>query len=191
MPIHHAVLAILADGPTHGYELRAQFREAVGPQWGDLNIGHLNQVLDRLEREGQVRVREVAQRDRPNKLVYTITHSGRNELEEWLDSPFTRQGGYRDDFFLKLFAATRRGEARTAKVARVQRQAYLSELAALAKLRRAHRDEPLVTLLIDAAILHTRANLKVADLAESGAATLAAARATTDAAAEEPQRDTG
>lgn len=190
MPIHHAVLAILADGPTHGYDLRAQFREAVGPQWGDLNIGHLNQVLDRLEREGHVRVRPVAQHDRPDKLVYTITKAGRVELEAWLDAPFVRQGGYRDDFFLKLFASARVGERRIENVARVQREAYLSELNALTKLRRKHRDEPLVTLLIDAAILHTRANLKVADLAETSATKLSEARAVLDPV-EERQSETG
>lgn len=190
MPIHHAVLAILADGPTHGYELRAQFREAVGPQWGDLNIGHLNQVLDRLEREGHVRVRTVTQRDRPNKLVYRITQSGRDELEAWLDAPFIRQGGFRDDFFLKLFAGARRGGEAITKVARIQREAYLSELASLMKLRTKHRDEPLVTLLIDAAILHTRANLEVADLAESGATKLSEAGAVLDSI-EEPQSETG
>jgi hypothetical protein len=47
----------------------------------------------------------------------------------------------------------------------VQRQAYLSELAALGELRAHHRDDPLIALLIEAAVLHTEANLRVLDSA--------------------------
>src|SRR6266540_801858 len=102
MPIQHAVLALLEGGASYGYELRAQFKESVGPQWGDLNIGHLYQVLERLVREGLVTRREVEQRRRPDKVVYRITRSGRDELQDWLKTPFVRSGGYRADFFLKL-----------------------------------------------------------------------------------------
>jgi len=175
MPIHHAVLALLADGPSHGYDLKARFHESVGPQWGDLNIGHLYQILDRLERDGHVRKRSVAQVDRPDKIVYRITKAGREELEHWLEAPFVRQGGYRDDFFLKLVAASLVGRDRLETVVAVQRDAYLSELAALAKLRRSHRGEPVVALLIEAAVLHTKANLRIVELAERAADDLAAA----------------
>jgi DNA-binding PadR family transcriptional regulator len=167
MPIQHAVLALLAQGDSYGYELRAQFKESVGPQWGELNIGHLYQVLDRLVRDGLVTRRAVTQSERPDKQVYRLTKSGRRELEQWLAAPYVRQGGYRDDFFLKLFSASRLGADALATTLRVQRQAYLNELASLAELRRGHRDEPVVALLIEAAILHTEANLRVVELAES------------------------
>jgi DNA-binding PadR family transcriptional regulator len=166
MPIQHAVLALLAQGDSYGYELRVQFKESVGPQWGELNIGHLYQVLDRLVRDGLVTRRAVTQSERPDKQMYRLTKSGRIELEHWLKAPYVRQGGYRDDFFLKLFSASRLGADALALTLRVQRQAYLNELASLAELRRAHRDEPVVALLIEAAILHTEANLRVVELAE-------------------------
>jgi DNA-binding PadR family transcriptional regulator len=166
MPIQHAVLALLAQGESYGYELRAQFKESVGPQWGELNIGHLYQVLDRLVRDGLVTRRAVIQSERPDKQMYRLTKSGRIELEDWLEEPYVRQGGYRDDFFLKLFSASRLGADALAMTLRVQRQAYLNELASLAELRRAHRDEPVVALLIEAATLHTEANLRVVELAE-------------------------
>ncbi|HEX6491764.1 MAG TPA: PadR family transcriptional regulator [Gaiellaceae bacterium] len=165
MPIHHAVLALLEEGESYGYELRAQFKEAVGPQWGDLNIGHLYQVLDRLVRDGLVTKRAVAQSARPAKLVYRLTKAGRKELERWLETPYVRPGGYRDDFFLKLLAASRLGPGALESTLRVQRQAFLGELASLTELRQHHRAEPLVALLIEAAILHTQANLRVVELA--------------------------
>jgi len=167
MPIQHAVLALLAQGDSYGYELRAQFKESVGPQWGELNIGHLYQVLDRLVRDGLVTRRSVTQHERPDKQMYRLTKPGRLEVDKWLETPYVRQGGYRDDFFLKLFSASRLGSDALAMTLRVQRQAYLNELASLAELRRHHRHEPVVALLIEAAILHTEANLRVVELAEN------------------------
>lgn len=172
MPIHHAVLALLADGTSYGYELKSRFQESVGPQWGELNIGHLYQVLDRLERDKLVTKRVVPQEDRPNRVVYRLTRAGRAELDAWLETPFVRPA-YRDDLFLKLFAASRLGRGRLGDLLRLQREAFLGELAALAKLRREHREEPLVSLLIEAAVLHTRADLRLVELAESAATTLA------------------
>jgi DNA-binding PadR family transcriptional regulator len=172
MPIQHAVLALLEGGASHGYELRSQFKESVGPQWGDLNIGHLYQVLERLVREGLVTRREVEQTRRPDKWVYRLTRAGRAELERWLKTPFVRQGGYRDDFFLKLLAASRLGPEQLESVLRVQREAYLGELASLTELRQQHQGEPLVELLIEAAILHTEANLRVVERAQKTQAKL-------------------
>jgi len=174
MPIQHAVLALLAEEDSYGYELRAEFERAVGPQWGELNIGHLYQVLDRLVRDGLVTRREVAQPRLPDRVVYRITRGGRAELEQWLETPFVRQSGYRDDFFLKLLAASRLGRRELEGVLRTQRAAYLGELSALGKLRAEHGDAPLVELLIDAAVAHTEANLRTLERAEERAEALAA-----------------
>jgi DNA-binding PadR family transcriptional regulator len=190
MPIQHAVLALLAaSGPSYGYQLRNDFKQAVGPQWGDLNVGHLYQVLDRLVRDGLVTRREVEQRRRPDKVVYRLTKQGQQELDDWLERPFVRQGGYRDDFFLKLFAASRLGPDQLATVLQGQRTAYLAELASLAELRKQHRDDSLVDLLLEAAILHTEANLRVVEHAEKNAPKLAEASVTRAAAAPESRAE--
>lgn len=175
MPIHHAVLALLADGSSYGYELKAQFEESVGPQWGELNIGHLYQVLDRVERDGLVTKRVVPQTDRPDRVVYRLTRAGRDELERWLETPFVRPA-YRDELFLKLFGASRIGTAQVQTLVDLQREAYLGELAALRELRRRHKEDPLVSLLIEAAILHTKADLRVIELAEATAQDLSNAK---------------
>ncbi len=67
MPLHHAVLALLADKPAHGYELKSSFEQAVGDQWGGLNIGHLYQVLDRLSRDGLIESERQAQQVKPDR----------------------------------------------------------------------------------------------------------------------------
>lgn len=173
MPLHHAVLALLTDGPNHGYELKAHFQEAIGPQWGGLNIGHLYQILDRLVRDEYVTRSQVSQSDRPDKTLYTLTPSGQEELMDWATSAWVRTGGFRDELFLKLFGAASLGPDALNTLVTAQRQTYLSELAGLTRLRRSHAGDPLVALLIDAAIAHTKADLQLVDSAPDRLAPLA------------------
>lgn len=168
MPLQHAVLALLAEGPSYGWDLRASFDRAVGPQWG-LNVGHLYQVLDRLRREGLATTQVESQSLRPDRTVFQITAAGRAELDSWLSSPVNRTRGYRDDFFLKLMAAARRDPGTLAHVIQLQRQRYLQELRSLAELRATAPADAITAMLVDAATLHTEADLRVVDLAEESA----------------------
>ncbi|MFF7213714.1 PadR family transcriptional regulator [Streptomyces sp. NPDC008238] len=186
MPLHHAVLALLAEGPSHGYELKGRFEEAIGPQWGGLNIGHLYQILERLVRDGHVTRSHVTQNDRPDKTRYTLTHQGLDELDNWATSAWVRTGGYRDELFLKLFGAASLGPEALDTLVANQRQTYLSELAALTRLRRTHTDDPLVALLIDAAIAHTKTDLQLVDTAADRLAALARPGVPSHEATEEP-----
>ncbi|MFC4534558.1 PadR family transcriptional regulator [Sphaerisporangium dianthi] len=173
MPLSHAVLALLAEGPSHGYELKGRFEAAIGPQWGGLNIGHLYQILDRLVRDGHVTRSHVAQNDRPDKTLYELTGGGAEELRSWVAAPHVRTSGFRDETFLKLLAATRLGAGALREYTSAQRQACLSDLAGLTRLRRDNAADPLVALLVDAAIAHTKADLQVIDSAEQRLASLA------------------
>ncbi|MFF4364323.1 PadR family transcriptional regulator [Streptomyces sp. NPDC001604] len=173
MPLHHAVLALLADGPDHGYELKGRFEKAMGPQWGGLNIGHLYQILERLVRDGYVVPSHVSQADRPDKTRYTLTPTGQEELQDWATSAWVRTGGFRDELFLKLFGASSLGPDALATLITAQRQTYVAELAGLTRLRRTQADDPLVSLLIDGAIAHTKADLELLDTATQRLAPIA------------------
>ncbi|MEU9396522.1 PadR family transcriptional regulator [Streptomyces sp. NPDC048324] len=186
MPLHHAVLALLADGPDHGYELKGRFEQAMGPQWGGLNIGHLYQILDRLVRDGYVVRSHVSQADRPDKTRYTLTAAGHDELRNWATSAWVRTGGFRDELFLKLFGASSLGRDALDTLVTAQQQTYIAELAGLTRLRRTRADDPLVTLLIDAAIAHTKADLELLDTAAQRLAPI-----TDRANTAPPQSDTG
>jgi DNA-binding PadR family transcriptional regulator len=166
MPLHHAVLALLADKPAHGYELKSSFEQAVGDQWGGLNIGHLYQILDRLKRDGLIDSERQPQSVKPDRVVHHLTPVGRAELDRWLGEPSTRMQGYRDDFFLKLMAAVQAGDPATLDgVLRRQRAHLLRELRSLAEARK-QPPSAVDTLLITAAELHIRADLGVVDAAE-------------------------
>ncbi|WP_405104596.1 PadR family transcriptional regulator [Micromonospora sp. NBC_01405] len=167
MAIQHAVLALLARGPSYGYQLKGAFEEAVGPQWGPLNIGHLYQILDRLSRDGLVVAERQAQPVKPDRVVYEISPDGRAALQGWLDEPSPRSGGFRDDFFLKVTAAARSGASDTVRtVLGNQRGHLMRELHNLDGLRRRAAD-PVVALLLSAASRHVEADLAFVDDAEA------------------------
>jgi DNA-binding PadR family transcriptional regulator len=167
MPLHHAVLALLAGKPAHGYELKKNFEESVGDQWGGLNIGHLYQILDRLSRDGLIESERQPQPVKPDRVVHHLTPAGRAELDRWLSEPSPRLRGYRDDFFLKLMAAVQVGDPEMLDgVLRSQRALLLRELHSLAEARR-QAPSAVVELLITAAELHIRADLGVVDAAEN------------------------
>ena len=166
MALHHAVLALLADKPAHGYELKGSFEQAVGDQWGGLNIGHLYQILDRLSRDGLIESQRQPQQVKPDRVVHRITPAGRAELDRWLGEASQRTRGYRDDFFLKLIAAVQSGDQKLLDgVIRRQRAHLLRELRGLASAGPSARSA-VDALLITAAELHVRADLGVVDAAE-------------------------
>ena len=167
MPLHHAVLALLAAKPAHGYELKGSFEQAVGDQWGGLNIGHVYQILDRLGRDGLIESERQPQPVKPDRVVHRLTPAGQTELDHWLSEPSARIRGYRDDFFLKVMAAVQAADPATlAGVLRRQREHLLRELRSLAEAR-AQAPSAVVSLLITAAELHVRADLGVVDAAET------------------------
>ena len=58
------VLALLAKEPSHGYELRARLRQALGPLGEAMNDGQVYVTLTRLEKAGLVASEREGQRIR-------------------------------------------------------------------------------------------------------------------------------
>src|SRR5690348_10535178 len=173
MALQHAVLALLANGPSHGYELKSAFEEAVGPQWGTLNVGQLYQVLSRLAADGLITSEREPQATRPDRLVHALTPLGRQTLDEWLQQPTVRQHGYRDDFFLRLMAVGRTGETSAIQAVITRQRDYLmGELHNLARPTGSRNADPISLLVIEAARLHIEADLGVLDRAEQDLAAL-------------------
>src|SRR3984957_20471125 len=83
-----ALLGLIAEQPARsGYDLVQTFRLSMVHYW-PAHPGQIYPTLDRMERDGWIAGREVIQRGRPNKRVYSITAAGRKVLLEWLSSPY-------------------------------------------------------------------------------------------------------
>jgi DNA-binding PadR family transcriptional regulator len=106
LSIKHSILGLLLEGPLHGYGLKAAYEKELVPG-AVLNIGQVYQALDKLEPEGHVTVEVVPQPERPDRKVYTLTASGREELQRWLATPSERGLELRNESYLKLVLAWR------------------------------------------------------------------------------------
>lgn len=101
MSVRQGLLALLADGPMYGYQLRGEFEARTGATW-PLNVGQVYSTLGRLERDGLV---EGAGSDEEGRVRYRITERGRAELTEWFASPVDRAAPPRDELAIKLAMA--------------------------------------------------------------------------------------
>ncbi|MDA0163387.1 PadR family transcriptional regulator [Solirubrobacter ginsenosidimutans] len=160
--MRYPLLALLANGPAHGYELKLAMEQRFGAVLPPLNAGQIYTTLSRLERDGLVDDDAVAQNGRPNKRVYRLTEQGQIELKRWAadSTPATR---LKDDFFIKLVLARAAGIADPRELIDRQRSAYLQ---ALRELDDVHTQDDTTALLVEGAALHLEADLKWLDLCE-------------------------
>jgi DNA-binding PadR family transcriptional regulator len=163
----YAILALLAGGAAHGYELKQSFEARFGAVWPPVNIGQIYTTLQRMERDGLVRGRYVDQSSRPAKHVFEITEAGLKALAEWLGEA-NAGPRIRDEFFMKLVLARLAGLAEPLDLIDRQRQAFLQELRDLNQLagRNGATQGTVRSLLIEGAALHVEADLKWLDLCE-------------------------
>ncbi len=133
------LLALLASGPAHGYELKQALEQRFGSVLPPLNAGQIYTTLSRLERDGLVDDDAVAQNGRPNKRVYRLTDQGRIELSGWVadSTPATR---LKDDFFIKLVLARAAGIAEPLELIDRQRSCLPAGAARPRRRRGRRRD---------------------------------------------------
>ncbi|MFE3504995.1 PadR family transcriptional regulator [Kitasatospora sp. NPDC059160] len=103
MALRHAVLAALLDGEASGYDLAKAFDLGVANFWY-AQPQQLYAELARLERDGLVAGREVAQEGRPTKRLFTVTAAGLAELDEFAAAS-AKPSFVRDDLMVKVRAA--------------------------------------------------------------------------------------
>ena len=84
-PLALAVLACLWERPMYPYEMTTTMRERGKEDSIRLNFGSLYSVIKSLEKHGFIEVAQTEREgNRPERVVYAITESGRREAEEWL-----------------------------------------------------------------------------------------------------------
>ena len=160
----YPLLALLEEGPAHGYELKTAFEDRYGEAWPAVNIGQVYSTLQRHERDGYVTVEIVHQANRPDKKVYHLTEDGRTALREWLEGPATTTR-LRDQFFLKFLLAAETGLADPFELLERQRASALRALRDLSELS-IEADRGDAALLVEGAALHLQADIRWLDRCE-------------------------
>ncbi len=104
MALEHALLVALRERPASGLELARRFERSIGFFWHATHQ-QIYRVLARMEGEGWLTVRTVAQTGRPDKKEYAVSGAGADVLVDWLaaDTPVEP---LRSELAVKLRAAS-------------------------------------------------------------------------------------
>ena len=138
MSIRQGLLALLAQQPMYGAQLRVEFERRTGGTWS-LNVGQVYTTLSRLERDGLVEAAGGA--DEEGRIDYRLTGQGRAEVERWWAAPVDRGDTPRDELVIKLALAVTVPGVDVQRLVQTQRTATLRHLQDLTKLKRATSDE--------------------------------------------------
>ncbi len=85
MSLEYAILGFLNYHPSSGYDLKKIFDSSVRHFW-PADQSQIYRTLARLTEENLVEMEKIPQEDRPDRKVYHITDTGREQLIHWLIS---------------------------------------------------------------------------------------------------------
>ncbi|MGB7981649.1 MAG: PadR family transcriptional regulator [Candidatus Nanopelagicales bacterium] len=138
MSVRQGILALLADEPMYGYQLRVEFEARTGATW-PLNVGQVYSTLGRLERDGLV---DPDSEDDEGRVRYRITDAGRAELSAWFATPVDRVSPPRDELAIKLAMAVTVPGVDIRSVVAQQRSATVRALQDYTRLKAQMAPEP-------------------------------------------------
>ncbi|GAA1297050.1 PadR family transcriptional regulator [Planotetraspora silvatica] len=154
------VLAMLAKEPSHGYQLRARLRDALGPLGDAMNAGQIYVTLTRLEKAGLLSVEKSADdADRSDRKVYALTPDGQQRVAEWIAEVSWPRPDLAE-FHLKLIAAASAGLADPLTIVDTQRRELLRRLRDAQRAAMAEPDRSDAGLLLEGIVLRLQADLR-------------------------------
>jgi DNA-binding PadR family transcriptional regulator len=164
MSVRHALLALLAEGPKYGLQLREEFEARTGEVW-PLNVGQVYTTLQRLERDGLVESDDTAQ-DGPQK-TFRITADGESELAGWLRTPPDMAAPPRDELVMKVLVATRVPGTNVHDVIQVHRRYLVELMQQWTRIKEAEAESDLnLALVVDAELFRLDAVIRWLDAAD-------------------------
>src|SRR3954468_3046670 len=99
MAVREGLLALLDEGPRHGYSLKTAFEAATGGVW-PLNVGQVYTTLERLGRDGLVESSGPS-----GQRSYRLTPRGVDELGAWWHAVPGDEPPPRDELLVKVLLA--------------------------------------------------------------------------------------
>lgn len=86
MSLEHAILGFLNYKPLSGYDLKALFDLSVKHFW-PADQSQIYRTLSKLAESDFAEIEVVEQDERPDRKIYHITETGKEELHRWLLTP--------------------------------------------------------------------------------------------------------
>ncbi len=101
MSLKHTLLGFLSSEPMTGYDLKQRIERSINHFW-NAKLSQIYPALSTMKDEGWVTMEVQHQENRPNRKIYHITTTGREELNCWL----RKKGAaapVRNTFLIKTF----------------------------------------------------------------------------------------
>lgn len=173
MGIKEGLLALLADGPKHGYQLKLDLQAATGDGIS-INVGQVYSTLQRLERDLLI---ESGGKDDEGREVYQIRSEGVDALRAWVSRPEDLAAAGRDEISIKVLIALFTESLDPSEVIESQRRATMGLLQDFTQLRARDDNEDLAWQLhLDRLMYSAEAELKWLDRVEERLKTAQPAR---------------
>ena len=163
MSVRHALLALLAEQPRYGLQLRQEFEARTGEVW-PLNVGQVYTTLQRLERDGLVESDD--EEEGPQK-TYRITSDGAKELDVWLHTPDTGFAPPRDELVIKVLVALRMPGIDVAALLQSHRRQLVETMQWYTHLKADSDDDVGLALLADSELFRLEAVVRWLDTVDS------------------------
>jgi DNA-binding PadR family transcriptional regulator len=100
--LRDVILTVLAHRPMTGYQIARNFDQVLSHFW-HASHQQIYRELARMNRDGVVVFRAVAQSGKPEKKLYSLTKAGRAALKKWVATP-TGLPHPQNDLLVKLMA---------------------------------------------------------------------------------------
>ncbi|HEY6623500.1 MAG TPA: PadR family transcriptional regulator [Acidimicrobiales bacterium] len=169
MSVPMTLLGLLDREPSHGYDLKRDYDVYFG-RGRPLPFGQVYATLARLARDGKAIAGGAEPGSGPDRKRYTITETGKSEVEAWLAEPIPAEPHLQTDLFVKVVLSLMLGRP-AEEYLDVQRAAHLRRMRELTELKQ--RDSLIDTLLADHGLFHLEADLRWIDLTAARLAALA------------------
>ena len=168
MSVRNGILALLAEGPRYGAELKAGFEARTGGTW-PVNVGQVYTTLDRLERDGLVVQQEA---DGEGRIHYALTAEGQAEVERWWHTPVDRENTPREELVIKLAIAITGSAVDSAAVAQAQRSATMHRLQQLTRVKQSidPATDPAWLMVVEHQLFAAEAEIRWLDQVEASVA---------------------
>ncbi len=174
MSVRQGLIALLADRPMYGYQLRQEFETRTGGTW-PLNIGQVYTTIQRLVRDGLVEPAAQGAAgstpDDDSTTEYRLTEAGHAAAKEWWTTPVPRDAPARDELAIKLALAVTVPGVDVLDVVQRQRTETMRALHDYTRLRATtlgtSGDELAFSLVLDNLVFAAEAEMRWLDHVEA------------------------
>jgi DNA-binding PadR family transcriptional regulator len=142
MALRYAIMTALIEDELSGYDLAGSFDKSLGFFW-HASHQQIYRELRKLSELAWVSSRSDKQKGRPDRILYALTDSGREALDEWvLSRDRMRLQETKDELYIKLYNLSENNIDYLRTRLAERREAMMQRLYLYERIRRRHYANP-------------------------------------------------